>query len=140
MAATTILQIMDGLETRLATIDGLRISEVSPGQVNPPQAIVGVPAIPEYRTTMGRGSYTVACTVIVLTSSTEDRVGQRMLAEFAAPTGARSIAAAIEGDRTLGGVASECWVSNFRSLGLDEVGVLRYFGGVWTVPVTAPGR
>jgi hypothetical protein len=140
MAAATLLDIMDGLEARLATVSGLRTTDVSPGQISPPCAIVGVPDIPEYRTTMTRGYWRPDPSITVLVSATLDRIGQRLLAEFAAPSGTRSIAAAIEADRTLGGRVDECYVASFRPLGLDEVGLIGYFGGVWTVTVSAPGR
>lgn len=41
--APTIEQVMLGIEARLDTITGLRTSEYSADQINPPQAIVGVP-------------------------------------------------------------------------------------------------
>jgi hypothetical protein len=139
MTIPSLVQVMDGIEARLATIPGLRTSDVSPGAISPPCAIVGVPDIPEYRTTMGRGWWTLAPTVTVLTSPTLDRIGQKLLAGFADVTGASSVAAAIEADRTLGGTVSECWVSDFRPLGLEEVGLIGYFGGLWTLHVVAAG-
>lgn len=130
---------MDGLEARLATITGLRTSDVSPEQISPPCAIVGVPDIPEYRITMKNGFAVLTFQVTVLVSSAMNRTGQKALAGYANFTGATSIRTAIEGDKTLGGAVSDCVVDSFRPLGLEEVGVIGYFGGVFAVRVFASG-
>lgn len=137
--APTIEQVMQGIEARLETIAGLRVTAYIADQVNPPAAVVGVPDIPDYRLTFGRGRFRLAPTVTVLVSASLDRTGQAKLASFANPTGSTSIPAAIEGDRTLGGVVEECFVSSFRVLGLDEVGQIGYYGGVFDLSVVAPG-
>ncbi|MCI0687574.1 MAG: hypothetical protein L0Y54_10110, partial [Sporichthyaceae bacterium] len=103
MAAPTIEQVMNGIEARLATIGGLRVSDITPDQINPPQAIVGVPTIASYHATMGRGRFTIEPTVTILVSAALDRVGQLKLAASANPTGAASVVAAVEADKTLGG-------------------------------------
>lgn len=137
--APSTLQVMDGIEARLATIDGLRTAPITLDAINPPTAIVGVPEIPEYRTTFRRGRFELNPTVTILVSAAFDRIGQRRLATYADVTGATSIPAAIEADRTLGGVVEECWVLDFRALGLEEVGVIGYYGGVFNLRVVAPG-
>lgn len=130
---------MVAIESRLATITGLRTTEYTPDQINPPHAIVGVPAIPEYRTTFGRGVFTLEPTITVLVSAVLDKRGQLKLASYANVTGASSIPAAIEADRTLGGVVDECWVLSFRPLGLEEVGQIGYYGGVFDLRTVAKG-
>ena len=132
----TLVQIMDGIEARLATIEGLRTSPTFPGQINPPQAVVGVPAIGEYDTALsGRANATLGFTVTVYTSAAIDRVGQTTLAQLADPTAAGSIPAAIAADRSLGELVSDCRVASFEPLGLDEVGVIGYFGGRFTLRI-----
>ncbi|TDE40501.1 hypothetical protein E1295_31880 [Nonomuraea mesophila] len=137
--APTIAAIMQGIETRLETIAGLRVSSYVADQINPPQAFVGVPEIPDYHATMRRARITVEPTVTVLVSAALDRVGQMKLAEFANPDGALSVVAAIEGDRKLGGVVDDCIVASFRPLGLEEVGLIGYYGGVFALRVAARG-
>jgi hypothetical protein len=140
MAAVTLADLMAGLETRLRSIDGLRVDDISPGQVNPPQAVVGVPAIPSYWTSFGRGSWRPNPTITVFTSAAFDRPGQLALASYADVTGTNSIPLAIEADRTLGlGAGVDCIVTDFRPLGLEEVNQLGYFGGVFTLQVIARG-
>lgn len=137
--AATIVQIMQGIEGRLSTIDGLRVAAISPDQINPPQAVVGVPVIDSYHQTMGRGRIHLAPTVTVLVSAGLDRVGQQRLAGYANPTGGQSIVAAVEADKTLGGVVEDCIVVSFRPLGLEEVGLVGYYGGVFDLRVIATG-
>ncbi len=131
----SLQDIMQGVEVRLATIPGLRVGGTIPGQVNPPQAVVGVPPVDDYVTGLGGPRPTLAPTITVLTSSAIDRVGQLALAAYADSEGASSIPAAIAADPTLGGVVGGCQVRSFRPLGIDEVGVIGYFGGEFTLRV-----
>lgn len=137
--APTIAAVMRGIEERLETIDGLRVSDVSPDQINPPAAIVGVPPIERYHLTMGRGKFEISPTITVLVSAALDRIGQLKLAAYANPTGPESIVVALEGDKTLGGVVDSCHVIDFRPLGMEDVGLIGYYGGVFTLAVYASG-
>lgn len=137
--APTIVQIMDGIEARLATITGLNTSEIAPDQINPPQAIVGVPPIPRYHQSMQMGKFQLEPSVTVFVSTAYDRAGQRALAEYANPTGTKSIRAAIEGDRTLGGVVDDCIVTDFAPMGLVKVGEVEYIAGQFSLAVIASG-
>lgn len=139
MAAPTIPDIMRGIEARLATISGLRTKDVVPDQINPPQAIVGCPNIPRYHATMAMGAFEIQPTVTILVSATIDRVGQIALAEYANPTGPKSVVAAIEADKTLGGIVTQCFVASFQPFGVDEVGVIGYYGGTFTLRCMAQG-
>ena len=135
----TIDQIAGGIETRLKTIAGLNVARYFFGSIIPPMAIVGIPAVTDYHTTMGRGVITLEPTVHLFTGSASDIEGQRALADYANPVGAKSIRAAIEGDKTLGGMAHDCIVREFRPLNLEEYSALQYFGGVFTLQLYARG-
>lgn len=137
--APAIAAIMLAIEDRLKTINGLRTSDYVPDQLNPPVAIVGVPPISNYHATMGRGRFTLEPTITVIVSGALDRIGQRALADYADPTGERSIRAAIEGDKTLGGLVDDCIVVSFRPLGQEAVGAINYIGGEFTLRVVASG-
>ena len=141
--AASIEEIMDAVEVRLKTIPGLRTDDIAAGQQNvsgnASVATVAVPPIPAYRSTMGRGSYELLLDVYVNVSPTPTRVGQRKLAAFASQTGDKSIRAAVEADRTLGGTVQDCIVRSFEPLGLEQVGALGYFGGVFSLYVIASG-
>lgn len=129
-----VLDVMDAIEVRLATIAGLRVRDVSPGQINPPQAVIGLGDVPAYHATHD-GSADLDFQLHVFTSAAVDRVGQRLLAEFAAPDGPKSIRQVLEADRSLNGTVADVRVTSFRVLGLREVGLIGYFGGLWVVEV-----
>lgn len=137
MSAPTLSQIMTAVANRLRTIDGLNNFETA-AQITTPAAIVGVPPM-QYRESMGRGKASLTMTVTVLTSTVMDQAGQLKLAAYASPTGADSVITAIEGDKTLGGVVDDCIVWDFRPLGLEEVGLIGYFGGVFSLRVLVNG-
>jgi hypothetical protein len=136
MAAPSIRQVLTAIETRLATIDGLRVLDYVPGQINPPQAIVMCPPVPSYPVGYGDRRPILQPVVTVLVSAAVDRVGQLALADYADPDGATSIPAAIAADRRLGGVVGDCQVLSFDPLTYEEVGALGYFGGKFTLRLT----
>lgn len=138
--ATTIAEIMGGLKVRLDTISGLQAYDYAPDDPVSPCAFPLVPPISSYRETMQRGRYVLTFRVVVLTGAQLDRPGQMRLAQYASQTGASSIRAAIEGDRTLGGLVEECVVDSFSPDGLEEVGLVNYYGGTFTVRVVARGN
>lgn len=141
MSATRIRDIMAGLAARLATIDGLRTTKdgSAPGQINPPEAIVGVPPIEQYHQSMAMGRFKLEMPIHLLVSGALDRIGQLQLADFADAAGPTSVRAAIEGDKTLGGAVDDLMVIDFRPLGLEEVNSIGYFGGVFNVLVIGRG-
>lgn len=139
MAAPTLQQVLGAIETRLDTISGLRTDSFIASQINPPAALVGVPPIDNYRSTMKRGRFQFTPVVYVFVSATLDRVGQHLLASYADVTGDNSVPLAIEGDRSLGGLVEDCVVTGFRPLGMDEVGQIGYYGGVFDLLVIAAG-
>lgn len=127
--------LMLGIETVLATIQGLRTSDVIPSEISSPEAIVGVPPIPDYIKGLVHGRPELEPTILVLTSATVDRVGQRKLAAFASTIGPQSIPAAFAADRRLGGKVSDCLVKSFQPLPLQEVGIIPFYGGLFTLQV-----
>jgi hypothetical protein len=139
MAAPTLLDVMRGLQARLAAIPGLRVTEIAPDQITPPQAIIGIPPIENYHATMRRGRMTYESTVYVLVSAALDRTGQERLAGYANPTGPTSVVSAIYADKTLGGAAEDVYVRSFRPLGLEEVGAIGYYGGAFEIQIITAG-
>lgn len=126
----SIRAVMEGIEVRLQTIQGLRTSPTATGQINPPQAIVGVPPVADYQQAYARGKFALEPTITVLTSAAWDRTGQFALADYLDYDGPKSIERAIAADPTLGGAAESCQVLNSTPLGIEEVGVIGYFGGL----------
>jgi hypothetical protein len=141
MAAPTVLAILDGYETLLKTIPGLRVTDYGPNKINPPQAIVTVPPI-DYRRTFGAKQWRLEPTITVLVSAALDRAGQRQLAEYAAHTGDKSIFQTFAGAGNgvnLGITDVVAYVTDFDPLGWEQVGQIGYYGGVFHSIVEAPG-
>jgi hypothetical protein len=140
MTAPTVLQIMQGIETQLATVTGLVfVSDIHPGQITTPAGVVGVPPIDDYHAAMRSGVIRLDVPVLILTSSATDFGGQHQLAAYANPTGSSSVKTAIETDRTLGGVVDDCFVRSFAPLGIDEVNTIGYWGGRFMLFIVAQG-
>lgn len=129
---------MNGIKTQLATITGLKVTEYKATQINPPQAIVGLPSIPDYHGAFAHGHLVIEPTVTILVSKDHDRIGQTLLAGYANPTGATSVHAAIEADKTLGGTVDNCIVVSFQEID-ETVGGIDWYAGVWKLKVTASG-
>lgn len=139
--AATIPQIMTGLRDRLATISGLRAYDYAPDDPQPPCAFPLVPPIPSYRESMKRGTYVLTVQVVVLTGAQLDQRGQQALAGYANPTGSTSVRAALEDvDKTLSGIINDLVVDSFDPQGLEEVGLVGYYGGRFSVRVIASGE
>ncbi len=136
MAAPTIRQVLTAIETQLRTIPGLRVADYAPGQIQPPQALVLTPPIPQYLVGYGDRRPILEVTVTVLVSDALDRVGQLALADYADPDSPTSIPKTIAANPTLGGVVGQCQVTSFEPLGYEEVGALGYYGGKFTLRTT----
>lgn len=143
--AGTLDEILDAIEAKLQhpAVPNLRTTDVVgpslPVSGQASVAVVMTPDIPSYRSTMGRGIYELDVDVLVLTSANADRVGQRKLARYASQTGDASIRAAIEADRTLGGTVHDCYLASFENLGIEQAGVIGYFGGRFTIHLATSG-
>ena len=101
--AATVSQVATGLANRLATISGLRSSAFQPEQLNPPFAFPTLNRI-EYHQAFGGGDVVMDWTVNVIVGRYVDRNAFTTLDGFLSYSGSTSIRAAIEGDKTLGGV------------------------------------
>jgi hypothetical protein len=106
---TTLAQIRDGIEARLETIVGLRVYDYMPGDQNYPAAVIYPPVHTDYRDDLGYGSYPATFIVMLFVPATVDRQ-QLDLYDFLDRTGTSSIFAAIEADRTLGGLSVDARV------------------------------
>jgi hypothetical protein len=100
-----VSNVRDGIKTRLQTISGLRVWDVIPDQVTPPGAVVGQLDF-TFDIDNARGVDLANVDVYVIVQRIDARSGQNKLDGYLAGSGASSIKAAIEGDRTLGGTVN----------------------------------
>lgn len=138
MSAPTLTEIMDGLDARLATITALNHAAYLADQINPPQTVVRVPNVDDYQATFDADA-DLRFSVIVLVSAALDRTGQQKLAEFASRTGTNSIPLALEDDTVSITGVDQVVVESFRNLDFEEVGVIGYYGGEFTVLAMTSG-
>lgn len=130
----TIGAIRDGLAVRLATISGLRVSDVMPDSINPPHAIVRLDSA-TYDVAQGGDAVDYTFTIVIIASRTSERVGQDKLDGYLSPTGSSSIRAAIDADNDLGGVVDSCRAIEIRNYGTIAVGEVQYVAAEIVVEV-----
>ena len=127
-------QVRDGLKTRLETISGLRVYDLIPDTVTPPAAVVGQLDF-TFDIDNARGLDQAQVDVLVIVQRFSERTGQDKLDAYLAGSGASSIKAAIEGDRTLAGAVNTLRVTGAEAGTYDSQGVTflsyRYRLTIW---------
>jgi hypothetical protein len=131
---SSLIDIRDGLATRMATIEGLRTSATVPDNPRPPIAVI-FPERIAYDLNAKRGADTFFFTIMVLVGRADDRAAQNNLDAFV--VGQKSIKGAIEADRTLGGSANTCRVTEMNNYASMMVGDTLYLAASFTVEVVA---
>lgn len=123
--AATISQVNAGITARLATISGLRAFDYQPDNAYPPYAFPSLSNI-EYHKAMAGGAQIYTYNVTVVTGRVDDRSAQDELDGYASYDGAKSVRAAIEADRTLGGVVDTLLLSNSANVSAMSIGDNNY--------------
>lgn len=119
--------LLSGLRARLGTISGLRVLDWIPDTVPVPCAFIDGPATAK-RMAMGSTKRDWRIKVRVLTSRADDRVGQSKLNDYL-DIGTTSIDDAIDGDKTLGGVADFAMtVDSATNYGIYEAQGIKFWG------------
>lgn len=138
MAATTTLQVLQGLQARLETISGLRAYDTIDGSPNPPCALITLD-VGNYHATFGRDGALVELDVVIhCMSGRGDRSAQREVYGWVDHASATSVRKAVEDAPTLGGVACDTTVTSARTGFFDENG-LTYFGARFEAHVLIQG-
>lgn len=107
----TISQVKAGLNTRLATITGLRTFTEQPAQVNAPVAYPNLDTI-NYHRTMRTSMVEMAFTITVVVSRADERTGIASVDAYTSPSGSKSVVQALEAERTLGGIVNDLQVES----------------------------
>lgn len=107
----TVTEVKQGLANRLATISGLRAFAYQPDQLNAPIAFSMLDNI-LYHRTMRTALTEMTFTVTVIVCKADSRSAQSQVDPYVSATGASSVKAAIEGDRTLGGKVDDLVVNS----------------------------
>ena len=133
---TTITELRDGLAANLATITGLRSSATIPDNPSPPIAIVQLQRV-GFDGAFKGGMTTYDFVVSVIVGRVAEREAQRRLDGFASSSGASSVKAAIESDRTLAGECFDLRVSEMQNIGAVLLGEASYLAADFVVTVYA---
>lgn len=112
-----------GLVTRLTTITSLSALSYVPELITPPVAVVDQLEL-EFDASMGRGLDSAFVDIMLIVQRQDAQSSQSALDGYLAGTGAGSIKAAIEADKTLGGACSTLQVlsaspGTYQSQGID---------------------
>lgn len=129
-----VSDIRTGIATRLATINGLRVSDYWRDDPRPPIAMI-LPDRIEYDLNANRGADTYIFVISLLVSRADERSAQ--INADAYIVGPGSVKAAIEGDRTLDGTANTCRVTEMRNYGQVSVGDTIYLQVEFELEVVA---
>lgn len=132
----TLQQQADGLEAQLATISGLRVFDHVPDSWATPCAFV-VPDTVEYWNAFAGGDATHNWTATVVVGRQSDRSSQRQLLEYMNYAGDKSIRAAIEADRTLGGVVQTLLVGRADNVRMVSQGDQAYLAVDFAIEIHA---
>jgi hypothetical protein len=130
---STVSELRQGLAAQLSNIEGLRVSDVMVDAPRPPQAVIA-PLRLDYDLNARRGADEYQFIVTLIVGRADSRTAQNSLDAFI--VGENSVKAAIEADRTLGGKANTCRVTEMRNYGAISVGDVLYLGCEFVVEVT----
>jgi len=130
-----ITAMSQGIADNLANISGIRTYATIPDNPTMPAAVVSLSSI-EYDQAFvgGLTNYTFEITVIV--SRVAERRAQQRVHDFV-QTGSGSVKNAVESDRTLGGAAFDCVVTEMNNIGSVSIGDIDYLTAAFVVVVRA---
>ena len=113
--AATVSEVATGLAANLSTITGLRTSTYQPEQMNPPFAFPILTSL-TYHGAMGGGDVVMEWTVTAVVGRYTDRTAYAALDGYLSYSGTTSLRAALESDKTLGGVANTLVVTSAKNI------------------------
>lgn len=131
-----ITTIRQRLATNLGTIPGLRASAELIDNPTPPIAVINLDSI-DYHGAMQNGLTTYNFVVTVIVGRAAEREMQRKLDAYCQPTGAQSVKAAIESNRSLSGEVFDLIVVSSSPSGNITINDQTYLAAEFTVTVFA---
>jgi hypothetical protein len=131
----TLSAIRAGLATNLRTISGLRVYEEIPDNPQPPSAVVVLNNIEYNQDFGGSAKYNFAVQVIV--GRAAERAAQRYLDLYSDPTGASSVKAGVESNRTMSGVVLDTYLESMPNIGTVTINDQLYLAADFLVAVYA---
>lgn len=130
-----ITAMAEGIATNLATISGIRTYSEIPDNPNLPAAVVSLSRV-EYDGAFAGGLTNYTFTVTVIVSRVTERRAQQRVNSYV-QTGAGTVKDAIESDRSLGGEAFDCVVTEMNNIVSVTIGDIDYLTAEFVVVVRA---
>jgi len=130
-----ITTIRQKLAENLATITGLRTSDVLIDNPSPPIALVNLNTI-DYHDDFGNG-IVLNFSVQLIVGRSAERTMQRKLDAYLSPTGAQSVKAGVESNRNLDGNCDDLVVSTANAIGSLTINDQLYLAAEFTITVYA---
>lgn len=132
----TLSQVRTALASVLSGISGLNAHAFKVGSITPPAAIV-MPAPGDFflYATASDPVHDLDLVIGLFVQWGDDESASAELDAFLSPTSTTSIWAAVDADRTLGGVVASAQVGTARSYGSYEYGGEPYYGCEFPVSV-----
>lgn len=135
----TVDEIQAGIKQRLDTIVGLNAYATEPEKLNPPQAY---PRLVDWTYDnafefSGDTSMLYHFDIWVLVPMPDFNRAQTMLNPYLSPSGTRSVKAAIEEDKTLGGIVDSCRLTGGGAYGKATIGEATLLGASMRLEIMA---
>lgn len=127
-------ELRTALATAMGSVPNLRTSATVPDNPRPPIAVV-MPERIAYDLNARRGADTFFFSILLIVGRADDRTAQNSIDAFL--VGDNSVKAAIESDRTLGGKANTCRVTEMANYSSLSIGEVLYLSAQFTVEVVA---
>lgn len=134
--AASVGSVATAIATRLGTISGLRTFAFQPDQINPPVAFPVLDSI-SYHDAFGGGDVVMEWTIVLVASRWSDRVSYATLDAYLSYSGATSVRAALETDRTLGGVVQTCVLPSSANISQLSAGEAEFLSVQFSLTVHA---
>ena len=131
-----ITTIRTKLAENIATVSGLRTSPVLIDNPSPPIALVNLNTI-DYHQAFQNGTTILNFQVSLIVGRSAEREAQRKLDAYLAPTGAQSVKAGVESNRSLDGNCDDLIVSSANAIGSITINDQTYLAAEFTITVYA---
>jgi hypothetical protein len=132
----TLGEIRKALAKTVLGINGMRVAEHMPEQVNPPMVVIQLDRL-DYHGAMQGGLRTFQFLLIAIVGRMGERSSQELLDRVTDFDGPESIRDVVEADPTLGGVVWAVKVTGARAVRPINIGDAAYLGVEFEVEVQA---
>ena len=133
----SLTNIRNELKNNLANISTLSVYGYVPDSIEPPTAVVGVMEGINYDASMQRGADRYEIPIFLYISRVDAQDSQETLDGYLASSGASSVKAQVEIDKTLNGEAQSVRVVSAGNYGVYSINNINYLGVEFVVEVIA---